>query len=111
VQLRHAPVVHILATTHGVREVHLPVVAVVDIRKGGGNPAFGHDGVRFAEQRLADEADRNAGRRRFNRRAQSRSAGADDEHVVLVGLVVHQQKTRNSQVSSFNSQGSDLSDG
>ncbi len=87
VQLRHPPVVHVLAAAHRVGEVHLPAVAIVDVRERRGDAAFGHHGVRLAEQRLAEEADLHARRRRFDRRAESGSAGADDEHIVLVGFV------------------------
>ena len=86
VQLRHAPVVQVLAAAHRVGEVDLPVVALVDVAHRGGHAALGHDGVRLAEQRLADEPDGDARRRRFDRGAQAGAAGADDEHVVLVGL-------------------------
>ena len=40
------------------------------------------------EQRLADEPDGDARRRRLDRGAQPGAAGADDEHVVLVGLIL-----------------------
>ena len=60
VQLGHAPVVQVLAAAHRVGEVDLPVVAVVDVAERRGDAAFGHDGVRLAEQRLADQADRDA---------------------------------------------------
>ena len=96
VQLRHPPVVHVLAAAHRVGEVHLPVVAVVHVGEGRGNAALGHDGVRLAEERLAHEAHRYAGRRRFDGRAQPRAPGADDDHVVLVRLVVGHQKIRTS---------------
>ena len=52
-----------------------------------GDAAFGHDRVRLAEQRLADEADRHAGGRGLDGRPQARAAGADDEDVVFVCLV------------------------
>ena len=87
VQLGHAPVVDVLAAAHRVGEVDLPVVAVVDVGERGGDAAFGHHRVRLAEQRLADEPDRHARRRRLDRRAQPRAAGADDEHVVFVRLI------------------------
>ena len=83
VQLGHAPVVDVLAAAHGVGEVDLPVVAVVDVGHRRGHAALGHHGVRLAEQRLADEADRDAGAGRLDRRAQPGAAGADDEHVVV----------------------------
>ena len=53
VQLGHAPVVQVLAAAHRVGEVHAPAVAVVDVGHRRGHAAFGHDGVRLAEQRLA----------------------------------------------------------
>ena len=60
VQLRHAPVVQILAAAHGVGEMDAPVVAVIDIGQGRGNAAFGHHGVGFAQQRFAHHADFDA---------------------------------------------------
>ena len=72
VQLRHAPVVEILPAAHGIGEMHAPVVAIVDIGQSRGNAAFGHHGVRFAEQRFADHAHFGAVSRRFNGRAQDR---------------------------------------
>ena len=83
VQFRHAPIVHVLPAAHGVGEMDFPIVAIVHIGERGGDPAFGHDGVRFAEQTFANHPDRNARGRSFNGRAQSRAAGADHEHVVL----------------------------
>ena len=87
VQFRHPPVVDVLAAAHRVGEMDLPVVAFVDVGQRGRDAAFGHDGVGLAEERLADEADLDARRRRFDGGAQSRAACADDEHVVLVRLV------------------------
>jgi hypothetical protein len=84
VQLGHAPVVDVLAAAHGVGEVDLPAVALVDVGERRGDAALGHDRVRLAEQRLADEAHRTPARRRLDRRAQARAARADDEHVVFV---------------------------
>ena len=55
VELGHAPVVQVLPTAHRVGEVHLPVVAVVHVPQGGGHTALGHDRVRLAEQRFADQ--------------------------------------------------------
>ena len=77
VQLRHAPVVHVLAAAHRVGEMDLPVVAVVDVGQRGGDAALGHHRVRLAEERLADEADRDAGGGGLDRRPQPRSACAD----------------------------------
>ena len=87
-QLRHAPVVDVLAAAHGVGEVDLPVIALVHVGQRRGDAALGHDGVRLAQQRFADQADRNAGRRSLDGRPQARSAGSDDEHVVFVRLVI-----------------------
>jgi hypothetical protein len=86
-QLRHTPVVHVLAAAHRVGEVYAPAVAVVVVAHGRGHAAFGHDGVRLAEERLADEADRDTARRGFNRSAQAGATGADDQDVVAIALV------------------------
>jgi len=82
VQLRHAPVVDVLAAAHGVGEMHFPVVAVVHVAHGRGHAAFSHHGVGLAEQRLADEAHRDALAGRFNGSAKTRAPGADHEHIV-----------------------------
>ena len=87
VQLRHPPVVDVLPAAHGVGEVHLPAVAIVDVGERRGDAAFRHHGVGLAEQRLAQQPDSHAGRRRFDRGAQPGAARADDEHIVLVRLV------------------------
>ena len=68
VQLRHAPVVDVLTAAHGVGEMDLPAVALVDVGQRRGDAPFGHDGVRLAEQRLAEETDFHARRRCFDRR-------------------------------------------
>ena len=47
-------------------------------------PAFGHDRVGLAEERLADQADLHAGRRGLDGRAQPGAAGANHQHVVFV---------------------------
>jgi hypothetical protein len=81
-QLRHPPVVDVLAAAHRIGEVHAPAVAIVVVGHRRRHAAFRHYGVRLAQQRLADETDRNTARRRFDRRTQSRTAGAHDQHVV-----------------------------
>ncbi len=48
VQLGHAPIVDVLPAPHGVGEMNLPVVAIVDVGERGRDPALGHDGMRFA---------------------------------------------------------------
>ena len=50
VELGHAPVVEQLAALHRVGEVDLPRVLVGDVVHGRRDAAFGHDGVRLAEQ-------------------------------------------------------------
>ncbi len=60
VQFGHAPVVQILPAAHGIGEVDAPVIAVVHIGQRRGHAAFGHHRVRFAEQRLANDADLHA---------------------------------------------------
>ena len=89
VELRHAPVVQELAAAHRVAEVDLPVVLRVDVAERRGDAALGHDRVRLAEERLADE-------RRTRRPAPSASIAARrpappapmTSDVVLVGLVL-----------------------
>jgi hypothetical protein len=92
VQLRHAMIVQVLTATHGVREVDLPVVALVDVRESGGDAAFGHHRVRLAQQRLRDDRDRYVHRRRLDRGAQAGAAGADDDDVVFVRFVLRHQR-------------------
>jgi hypothetical protein len=87
VQLGHPPVVEVLPAPHRVGEVHLPVVAGVDVGERRGDPALGHDGVGLAEQRLADQADRDAGGRGLDRGSQPGAARTDHQHVVLVRRV------------------------
>ena len=91
-QLGHPPVVHVLAAAHRVAEVNFPVVAVVDVGQCGGDAAFGHDGVRFPQQRLADQSNRHSGRGRLNGRPETRSACADHQHIVFVCLKLRHQR-------------------
>ena len=86
VDLRHAPVVEHLAAAHGVAEVDLPVVLGPDVAHGGGHAALGHDGVRLAEQGLADQRRAQAALLGLDGGAQPGAAGADDDDVVVVGL-------------------------
>jgi hypothetical protein len=48
VQLSHPPVVDVLATAHGVREMDLPIVTIVHIGKRRSNSALSHYGVRLS---------------------------------------------------------------
>jgi hypothetical protein len=66
--------------------VDLPLVLGIDVPECRRDAALGHDGVRLAEQRLADEPDRRARGLRLDRRAQPGSACPDDEHVDGVRL-------------------------
>jgi hypothetical protein len=94
VQLRHPPVVHVLPAAHRVGEVDAPAVAIVVVGQGGGHPPLCHDGVRLAEERFADEADRHACACRFDGGAQSRATRADDQYVVVVARVDSHQRIR-----------------
>src|ERR1043166_5114821 len=78
VQLGHSPIVHVLPAAHRVGEMHLPVIAVINISQRGCNAAFRHHGVRLAKKTFADHAHRNARRRSFDRGTQSSAAGTDD---------------------------------
>src|SRR5436189_5586101 len=82
-QLGHPPVVYILAAAHRIGKMHLPTIAIIDIRERRRHSAFGHYGVRFPQQRFADEPNAYARRRRLYRSAQTGSACADHEHVVF----------------------------
>jgi Arc/MetJ family transcription regulator len=95
VQLLHAPVAHVLSAQHGVAEVCLPIVGLVDVGECGGHTAFRHDGVRLAEERLAHQCGLRTQRRRLDGGAQTRAAGADHDYVVFVGLIVgHASESR-----------------
>ena len=87
-QFGHAPVVHVLAATHGVGEVNLPAVAVVHVAHGCRHAAFGHDRVGLAEEGFADETDLDAGGRRFDGGPQARATGADHQDVVIKSFVI-----------------------
>ncbi len=91
VKLGHLPVVEVLPAAHRVGEVHAPVVAVVGVGERRRHAALGHDGVRLAQQRLRDDADLGALRGRFDGRAQTRAAGANDEDVVINDGMIHQR--------------------
>ena len=100
VELGHPPVVDVLAAAHGVGEVHLPAVAVVDVGKRRRDAAFGHDRVRLPEKRFAEQSDFDPGRRRFDCRAEPGSACADDEHIVLVSLVTQRASSPSERPSN-----------
>ncbi len=54
VQFGHAPIVEVLAAAHRIGEMDPPVIAIVDIGQCCRDAAFGHHGMRFAQQRFAD---------------------------------------------------------
>jgi hypothetical protein len=84
VKLSHPPIVQILAAAHGVGEVNAPTVAVVDVGHRGGDAAFRHNCVSFAEKRLCNDSDADAGGRSLNRSAQASAASSDDQDIVLM---------------------------
>ena len=86
VQLGHPPVVEHLPATHGVAEVHLPVVLGVDVAHGGRDAALGHHRVRLAQQGLADDGGARTGVVGRDRGPQPGPAGADHDDVVAVPL-------------------------
>jgi hypothetical protein len=87
VELGHPPVVDVLAAAHRVGEVHPPAVTIVDVGERRRHAPFRHDGVGLAEQRLADQPDFDPRRRGLDGGTKTGAAGADDEHIVLVGCV------------------------
>jgi hypothetical protein len=68
--------------------VHPPVVVGVDVAHGGRDAALGHNGVRLAEQGLADQRGAGALVAGFERGPQAGPARADDDDVELVSLVL-----------------------
>ncbi len=92
VDLSHAPVVEHLAAAHGVAEVDLPVVLWPHAGEGGGDAAFGHDGVGLAEEGLAHKGSPGAHLARLDGGPQPRPACPYDDHVEVVPLVVGHQK-------------------
>ncbi len=99
VKLGHAPVVQHFSAAHGVAEVGAPVVGRVDIGHGGGDAAFRHHGVGFAEEGFADDADGGALSESFDGGAKARATGADDEHVMFVGFEFIAQKSLTSRMA------------
>ncbi len=98
VQLGHSEVVHILTAAHGIGEMHLPVVAVIHVCQSGGNSALGHDGVRLPEQRLTHQTNLDPCGRGGDRGAESCATGADNQHIVLEGLVFAHQILQSVQI-------------
>ncbi len=86
VDLGHLPLVEHLPAAHGIAEVRLPGVLGPDVGHRGRDTALGHDGVRLAEQALADDGDAGALLVGLQRGPQARSARADHDDVVCVCL-------------------------
>ena len=84
VDLRHAPIVVHFAAAHRIAEMHAPVVFLHHRAKRRRRAAFGHDRVRLAEERFADEGDLGALGAGFDRGAQAGAAGTDHHDVVVV---------------------------
>jgi len=55
VELGHAPVVQHFAAAHGVAEVTCQLSSEYNVAHGRGTAALGHDRVRLAQERLADQ--------------------------------------------------------
>jgi hypothetical protein len=62
VQLSHSPIIYILAASHRIGEMHLPVIAIINIGQRCRDAAFRHYRVRLAEKTFANHPDRNSGR-------------------------------------------------
>jgi hypothetical protein len=88
VQLRHAPVVEVFSSAHGVAEMRSPVVVLVHVGHRRGQAAFSHHRVRFAQQRFADDAHLGALRQRLERGPKTSAARANNQNVVFVGFVL-----------------------
>ena len=82
----HAPIAQPFPAPHGVAEMDLPIVFGAVVAERGGHPAFGHDRVCLAEQRLADESHGCAGLDGRDRRAEPCASGSDHEDVMLVAF-------------------------
>ena len=76
-EFSHPRVGEILSAAHRIGEVHPPAISLVDISECGGDTALRHDGMCFAEQRFANQADREIAGGGFNRGAESGTACAD----------------------------------
>lgn len=75
-----------------------PVIASVYIGHGSGDAAFRHYGVRFAEQRFADNAYGGSLIERLDSGSEAGSARADDENIVFVSFVFFVQKSLRSRM-------------
>jgi hypothetical protein len=94
VQLGHAPVVEHLPAAHGVAEVHPPVVLGPRVRHRRRDAALGHDGVRLAQQGLADDRRARAVLRGLDGGPQAGTSRPDHDDVVVVPFELHQKNLR-----------------
>jgi hypothetical protein len=69
--------------------VDLPIVTVIDIGHRRRHPALGHNGVGFAQQRLANKPYRNATSRCLNSSTKACTTGTNDKDVVFVCCVIN----------------------
>src|SRR5580693_1686701 len=65
-QLRHAWIIQILSSAHGIGEMDAPAIAVVDIAHRRRHPTLGHNGMSLAEQRFRNHANPDTSRRSLN---------------------------------------------
>src|SRR5262245_5761835 len=77
VQFSHAPLIDVLTPAHGVGEMHLPIIAFIDVGQRRCDSALRHHGVRLTQKRFANESNSNATYRSFNRGAQPFAASAN----------------------------------
>jgi hypothetical protein len=104
VQLRHPPVVQVLAAEHRVLEVRAPVVLGCDVAERRGDAALRHHGVRLSEEGLAHDGRPGARRAGLDRGAEAGASGSDDDDVVVVrdgggGVGRGHQKNRGSSIT------------
>ena len=96
VELGHSPVIQVLAPAHRVGEVDSPGIPLIHVGQCRGDASLRHYRVGLPEKRLAHQPHRNLGGRRRDGGAQPRASGADDQHIVLVGLDLRHQKNLQS---------------
>jgi chemotaxis response regulator CheB len=62
-------------------------------------PPLRHDGMRFPEERFANHSHLRALPQGSERSSQTRAAGADDQHIVFVGLILGGHKSLKSVIA------------
>jgi hypothetical protein len=83
-QFGHVPAIQVLATTHGVREVNSPIIALVDIRQSGSDAAFRHHGMSLAQKGLRNYSNFHASGRDFRGGPQACTTRSNCQDIVLV---------------------------